>query len=365
MAGNSFGALFKITTFGESHGAALGVVIDGCPAGVPILRDNIQAALNRRRPGIQDGVLNVAVTARSEPDTVEILSGVFEDKSTGTPIALVIRNTSQNSKDYGNLQYVFRPGHGDFTYQQKYGVRDFRGGGRASGRETAARVAAGAVAQSVLKHFLGNDISVVAYTKRAAGISCNSVDFSVIEKNSLRAADLEAAALMEHEVQRLRQDGDSAGGVVECCVSGVPAGLGEPVFDKLDAVLAQALLSIGAVKGIEFGLGFDFADKTGSTANDEMYVRENQVDFKTNNAGGILAGISTGNDIVFRIAVKPVPSIYKKQKTVAYNENGFEDTDLEIEGRHDVCLCPRIVPVVEAMTWLVLTDMYLRQKSVK
>ncbi|MDY2756719.1 MAG: chorismate synthase, partial [Candidatus Treponema excrementipullorum] len=231
MAGNSFGALFKITTFGESHGAALGVVIDGCPAGVPILRDNIQAALNRRRPGIQDGVLNVAVTARSEPDTVEILSGVFEDKSTGTPIALVIRNTSQNSKDYGNLQYVFRPGHGDFTYQQKYGVRDYRGGGRASGRETAARVAAGAVAQSVLKHFLGNDISVVAYTKRAAGISGNSVDFSVIEKNSLRAADLEAAALMEHEVQRLRQDGDSAGGVVECCVSGVPAGLGEPVFD--------------------------------------------------------------------------------------------------------------------------------------
>ena len=205
MAGNSFGALFKITTFGESHGAALGVVIDGCPAGVPILRDNIQAALNRRRPGIQDGVLNVAVTARSEPDTVEILSGVFEDKSTGTPIALVIRNTSQNSKDYGNLQYVFRPGHGDFTYQQKYGVRDYRGGGRASGRETAARVAAGAVAQSVLKHFLGNDISVVAYTKRAAGISGNSVDFSVIEKNSLRAADLEAAALMEHEVQRLRQ----------------------------------------------------------------------------------------------------------------------------------------------------------------
>ena len=179
MAGNSFGALFKITTFGESHGAALGVVIDGCPAGVPILRDNIQAALNRRRPGIQDGVLNVAVTARSEPDTVEILSGVFEDKSTGTPIALVIRNTSQNSKDYGNLQYVFRPGHGDFTYQQKYGVRDYRGGGRASGRETAARVAAGAVAQSVLKHFLGNDISVVAYTKYQYWKPAASVQFCI------------------------------------------------------------------------------------------------------------------------------------------------------------------------------------------
>ena len=361
MSGNSYGTIFKITTFGESHGEALGVIIDGCPAGISIDVNEIQKALDRRRPGAAvNGIKTAAVTSRNEPDKAEILSGVFEGKSTGTPISIVIRNTSQHSQDYGNLAFTFRPGHADFTYDSKYGFRDYRGGGRASGRETAARVAAGAVAKMILDQ---SGINIIAYTLKAAGISCNKINLSEIEQNSMRAPDNTAAKLMEEKVDELRKKCDSAGGIVECTVKGVPAGLGEPVFDKLDAELAKAMLSIGAVKGIEFGAGFGVCDMTGSENNDKMHVENSKPLFDSNNAGGILGGISNGNDIVFRIAVKPVPSIFISQKTVCKNGVSYENTDLEIKGRHDVCLCPRIVPVVEAMTNIVLADMLLRNRA--
>lgn len=362
MSGNTFGTIFKVSTFGESHGTGLGAVIDGCPAGLAINKDTIQEALNRRRPGASaDGKLNAAVTARKENDEVEILSGVFNGISEGTPIALLIRNTSQHSKDYSNLEHTFRPGHADFTYFEKYGTRDYRGGGRSSGRETAARVAAGAVAGMLLEKA---GVKTTAYTLRAAGVQCKKIDLSEIEKNSMRAPDNDAAKAMTAKVEELRKAGDSAGGIIECVIKGVPAGLGEPVFDKLDAEIAKAMLSIGAVKGIEFGAGFEAADLTGSTNNDAMRKgKDGKITFETNNSGGILGGISNGNDILFRIAVKPVPSIFKLQKTVS-NQNGeISDVDLEIEGRHDICICPRIVPVVEAMTNLVLADMYLRQRD--
>lgn len=363
MAGNTFGSIFRITTFGESHGTGLGVVIDGCPAGIPIKLEKIQEALDKRRPGAAvNGIKTAAVTQRNEPDKAEILSGVFEEKSEGTPIAIEIRNTSQHSKDYGNLVNTFRPGHADYVYDAKYGFRDYRGGGRASGRETAARVAAGAVAAMFLE---SQGISVKAYTLKAAGIKCSKKDFSQIEQNSMRAPDNEAAKLMEAKIEEFRSKGDSAGGIIECVVQGVPAGLGEPVFDKLDAEIAKAILSIGAVKGIEFGLGFDAADSTGSENNDKMSVKDGKPVFNTNNAGGILGGISNGNDIVFRLAVKPVPSIFLAQETICKEDNNFAETSLEIKGRHDVCLCPRIVPVVEAMTSIVLADMLLRNRSSK
>ena len=361
MAGNTFGSIFRITTFGESHGTGLGVVIDGCPAGIPIKLEKIQEALDKRRPGAAvNGIKTAAVTQRNEPDKAEILSGVFEEKSEGTPIAIEIRNTSQHSKDYGNLVNTFRPGHADYVYDAKYGFRDYRGGGRASGRETAARVAAGAVAAMFLE---SQGISVKAYTLKVAGIKCGKKDFSQIEQNSMRAPDNEAAKLMEAKIEEFRSKGDSAGGIIECVVQGVPAGLGEPVFDKLDAEIAKAILSIGAVKGIEFGLGFDAADSTGSENNDKMSVKDGKPVFNTNNAGGILGGISNGNDIVFRLAVKPVPSIFLAQETICKENDSFAETSLEIKGRHDVCLCPRIVPVVEAMTSIVLADMLLRNRS--
>ncbi len=363
MAGNTFGSIFRITTFGESHGTGLGVVIDGCPAGIPIKLEKIQEALDKRRPGAAvNGIKTAAVTQRNEPDKAEILSGVFEEKSEGTPIAIEIRNTSQHSKDYGNLVNTFRPGHADYVYDAKYGFRDYRGGGRASGRETAARVAAGAVAAMFLE---SKGISVKAYTLKAAGIKCDKKDFSQIEQNSMRAPDNEAAKLMEAKIEDFRSKGNSAGGIIECVVQGVPAGLGEPVFDKLDAEIAKAILSIGAVKGIEFGLGFDAADSTGSENNDKMSVKDGKPVFNTNNAGGILGGISNGNDILFRLAVKPVPSIFLAQETICKKDNNFAETSLEIKGRHDVCLCPRIVPVVEAMTSIVLADMLLRNRSSK
>ena len=353
MAGNTFGALFRVTTFGESHGAGLGCIIDGCPAGIEIDTAFIQEELDKRKPGSQG---NAAVTARKEADAAEILSGVFEGKSTGTPIAMLIRNTNQHSGDYGSIKNTFRPGHADFTYFAKYGIRDYRGGGRSSGRETCARVAAGAVAKLLLRQ---QGISVCAYTLRAAGISCTEIHPEEKEHNLMRAADSKAALLMQERIEALRKEGDSAGGIVECTVHGVPAGLGEPVFDKLDAVLAQAMLSIGAIKVIEFGSGFAAADARGSTNNDPMAAGPA---FRTNNAGGILGGISRGDDIVFRVAVKPVPSIYLRQETIT-TEN--EECSIEIEGRHDVCLCPRIVPVVEAMTALTLADLYLRNRSAR
>ncbi|MCR4952777.1 MAG: chorismate synthase [Treponema sp.] len=359
MAGNTFGTNFKVTTFGESHGIGLGCIIDGCPAGLEINEEIIQRALDRRKPGASiNGKLNAAVTARKEPDEVEILSGLFEGKTTGTAIALEIRNTSQHSADYGNLATTFRPGHADFTYDAKYGNRDYRGGGRSSGRETAARVAAGAVAAEFLRT---KGIKITAYTIRAAGIDAQKRNFDEIEQNALRAPDNEAAEKMQARIEEIRKNGDSTGGIIECVVKGCPVGLGEPVFDKLDAELAKAMLSIGAVKGFEIGDGFAAADSFGSTNNDCMHVENGNPAFDTNHAGGILGGISNGNDIIFRIAVKPVPSIFKPQETITKNADGtFQNTTLEIKGRHDICLCPRIVPVVEAMTALVLADFYLR-----
>ncbi len=353
MAGNSFGQVFKVTTFGESHGEALGCIIDGCPAGIDFDQDFLQKMMDMRKPGAAN---NVAVTARSEADRAQVLSGVFEGKTTGTPIAIIVQNTSQISKDYSSIKDTFRPGHADYTYMQKYGIRDYRGGGRSSGRETCARVASGAVAMMLLSKY---GIKVTAYTKRAAGISCSKISLDEIEQNPMRAPDNEAAGLMSQKINELRGKGDSAGGIVECVVSGVPAGLGEPVFDKADALLAQAMLSIGAIKGIEFGAGFASGDLTGSVNNDPM--RKGGV-FTSNNAGGILGGITRGDDIVFRVAVKPVPSIFIKQQTV---DASLNECDILIEGRHDVCLCPRIVPVVQAMTAITLADLLLRNLSSK
>ena len=364
MAQNTIGTIFKVTTFGESHGAGLGCIVDGVPAGIKIDEARIQTALDRRKPGQSfGGKNNASVTARKEDDKAEILSGIFEGKSEGTPIGIVIRNTSQHSKDYGNLANTFRPGHADFAFYSKYGFRDYRGGGRSSGRETAARVAAGAIALQVLENLC--DIKITAYTERAAGVSISKVDFSQIEQNALRAPDNEAAEKMNNKIEEIRSNKDSAGGVVACRISGIPAGLGEPVFGKLDAELAKAILSVGAVKGIEFGAGFAAADSTGSQNNDNMRVgSDGKVLFESNNAGGITGGISNGNDIFFRVAVKPVPSIFREQKTISVDEAGkYSDSDLVIEGRHDVCLCPRIVPVIEAMTAIVLADLILQQRA--
>jgi len=366
MAQNTIGTIFKVTTFGESHGTALGCVVDGVPAGIQIDEERIQAALDRRKPGQSfGGKNNASVTARKEDDKAQILSGIFEGKSEGTPIGIVIQNTSQHSKDYGNLATTFRPGHADFSFYSKYGFRDYRGGGRSSGRETASRVAAGAIALQVLENLC--DIKITAYTERAAGISINKVDFSQIEQNALRAPDNESAAKMNEKIEEIRSNKDSAGGIIACRVSGLPAGIGEPVFGKLDAELAKAILSIGAVKGIEFGAGFAASDSTGSQNNDKMRIDSNgRPIFETNNAGGILGGISNGNDIFFRVAVKPVPSIFQSQKTISVDEaKKYTDSDLIIEGRHDVCLCPRIVPVIEAMTAIVLADLILQNRSSK
>lgn len=368
MAQNTIGTIFKLTTFGESHGAGLGCIVDGVPAGINIDTDKIQEALDRRKPGQSfGGKNNASVTSRKEDDKAEILSGIFEGKSEGTPIGIVIRNTSQHSKDYGNLVNTFRPGHADFSFYSKYGFRDYRGGGRSSGRETAARVAAGEIARQILQNYLP-EIKITAYTERAAGISIENVDFSQIEKNSLRAADCSAAEKMNAKIEEIRKNGDSVGGIVACRISGIPAGLGEPVFGKLDAELSKAILSVGAVKGIEFGAGFAVSDFTGSQNNDNMRATQDgkSVSFETNNAGGIIGGISNGNDIFFRAAIKPVPSIFRSQETVCVDENGlFHDTDLVIEGRHDVCLCPRIVPVIEAMSAITLADLFLQNLAAR
>ena len=348
MSGSSFGKLFKITTFGESHGKGIGVIIDGVTPGIEISEADIQYQLDRRKPG-QSSI----TTGRKESDKIHILSGIFEGKTTGTPVGLILYNEDQISSDYNSIKNLFRPGHADFTYLQKYGVRDHRGSGRASGRETSARVAAGAVAMKILE---SKGVSITAYTVKAAGISCIERDMETIEKNNMRACDSRAAMEMEKRVIDLADKGDSTGGIVECIATGVAPGLGEPVFDKIDAELAKAMVSLGAVKAIEFGSGFKCADMTGSEHNDEM----DKNGFKSNNAGGILGGITTGQDIIFRIAVKPTSSISIEQTTV--DIDGKEQS-IKTEGRHDPCICPRIVPVVEAMTALVLIDMYKREAA--
>ena len=319
MSGNTFGTIFKVTTFGESHGAAMGCVIDGCPAGLEISLSDIEKELARRKPGSKHG-------SRDEDDTPEILSGVFDGITLGTPIAVIVRNKNQNSVDYDALKNIYRPGHADFTWQAKYGIRDHRGGGRSSGRETLCRVAAGAVAKKFLS---------------AYGITIKTDVSSVLDAETIRG------------------EGDSSGGIISCTVTGVPAGLGEPVFDKLDARLAGAILSIGACKGIEFGAGFAAASMKGSENNDSP---SGDGKFASNNAGGILGGISTGQDIIFKAAFKPTPSISKNQK--AYDKD-FNIKETAIKGRHDFCIVPRAAPVVEAMTALVLTDFLLLSRCAR
>ena len=350
MSGNTFGELFRVTTFGESHGPGLGVIIDGVPAGVKIDEALIQRDLDRRRPG-----QSKVSTMRKEPDRVEILSGVFEGVSTGTSLAMMIRNTDQRSQDYGRLAELFRPGHADLGFFKKYGVRDYRGGGRSSGRETSMRVAAGAVAKMVLATM---GVSVRACSMMIGGVYAETVDWSVVEENIVRSPDLAAAEKMVAAIRAAQADRDSVGGIICCEAHGVPAGWGEPVFDKLDALLAHAILSIGGIKGIEIGAGFEAPKKRGSENNDSILPSG----FASNHAGGILGGISNGDVITFRAAMKPTSSIAKKQHTIDKEGNA---TEIEVLGRHDPCLVPRAVPVVEAMTALVLADLALRNRAAR
>jgi chorismate synthase len=349
VAGNTFGRLFRLTTWGESHGPALGAVIDGCPPRLSLSVADLQAELARRRPGVQ-----AHASSRQEPDQVEILSGVMDGLTTGTPISLIIYNRDVKSRDYDELRRLFRPGHGDFTYQAKYGIRDHRGGGRASARETAARVAAGAVAQKVLDQA---GIQVLAYTLELGGVQAQHLDESSIWDNPFACPDPAAAAAMETRVQAVRAQGDSLGGVVQVRVRGCPPGLGEPVFDKLDAALAAAVMSVGAVKGVEIGAGFAAARLLGSENNDPLIPGG----FASNRAGGILAGISNGDDILLNVAVKPIPSIAKEQQTI---DLGGQPRTLTVKGRHDISAIPRIVPVILAMVRLTLADFLLRQRAI-
>lgn len=350
MAGNTFGKAFRVTTWGESHGPALGAVIDGCPPGIELDLSDIQKDLEKRRPGKGGGE-----SPRKEPDQVDILSGTFEGLTTGTPISLIIYNKDAQSKAYDHLQNIFRPGHGDLTYLKKYGLRDHRGGGRASARETVARVAAGAVARKILAE---NDISVIAYTVAMGEVSTSKRGMEDISNNRLCCPDLDAAGRMEELIESVRKRGDSLGGIVEIKATGCPAGLGEPVFDKLDGALAQALMSIGAVKGVEIGAGFEAAGLLGSKNNDALTPQG----YRTNNAGGILAGIANGDDIIARVAVKPIPSISLEQDTLNLDN---EPVKIKVGGRHDISAIPRIVPVCEAMVCLTLADHLLRQKAIE
>jgi chorismate synthase len=350
MAGNGIGAEFRVTTWGESHGAAVGATVDGCPPNIPLAETEIQKDLDRRRPG-----QSPSASARNEKDCVEILSGIFEGKTTGTPISLVIRNVDADRAAYEDLRDVFRPGHGDYTYFRKYGIRDHRGGGRASGRETAARVAAGAVARKVIAR---KGIRVVAFTRELAGIPAKAIDLDEIEKNPLFCPDPEAAEKMLEELKRVKEMGDSVGGIVEIRVQGCPAGLGDPVFDKMDADLAKALMSIGSVKGVEIGAGFEAARLKGSENNDPIGPKG----FLSNHAGGILAGITTGEEIVIRVSSKPIASIRREQNTIDTSGNPRK---ISVGGRHDVSAIPRILPVCEAMTCIILADHLLRKRAIE
>ncbi|HBN27075.1 MAG TPA: chorismate synthase [Desulfobacteraceae bacterium] len=349
MPGSNFGKAFKITTWGESHGKGVGVVIDGCPPGIPMDEDIVQLMLDRRKPGGSS-----ASTSRKEPDKAIIMSGIFEGKTTGTPIMIMVNNKDAKSRSYEPYAKLFRPGHGDITYQQKYGIRDWRGGGRASARETVARVAAGAVAKAFLDK---KNIKIHAYTTELGGVKAKQRDLNLINTNMFFCPDKEAALLMAKRIEEVRKNGDSLGGVVEILVKGVPPGLGEPVFDKLDAELAKAIMGIGAVKGVEIGAGFEAAKKLGSENNDPILPSG----FATNNAGGILAGISNGDRIIIRAAVKPIPSIIMEQKTINMQK---KPETISIKGRHDISAIPRINVVCEAMVYIVLADHILRQKSV-
>ncbi|MFC5195198.1 chorismate synthase [Bizionia hallyeonensis] len=350
MAGNSFGNLFKLTTFGESHGLAIGGIIDGCPPGLEVDFDAIQQELNRRKPGQSE-----IVTQRKEPDTVEFLSGIFEGKTTGTPIGFTIQNANQKSKDYSHIKDVYRPSHADYTYDKKYGIRDYRGGGRSSARETASRVVAGALAKQVLK-----SVKIHAYTSSVGDIFLEKpyqdLDFSKIESNAIRCPDAVTADRMIDKIKAIRKEGNTIGGTITCVLQNVPIGLGEPVFDKLHAELGKAMLSINAVKGFEYGSGFCGAKMTGTEHND-LFNADGST--KTNLSGGIQGGISNGMDIYFRVAFKPVATVIQKQE--ALNSSG-ELVDMQGKGRHDPCVVPRAVPIVEAMAALVLADYFLLNK---
>jgi chorismate synthase len=350
MAGNSFGEIFKITTFGESHGAGVGVTIDGCPPGIRLASEDFVVDMARRRPG-----RHRLDTPRKEMDQVQILSGVFEDLTTGAPISLFIRNKDANSKPYETLRQLFRPGHGDFTYFKKYGHFDFRGGGRYSARETAARVAAGVVAGKILDPLA---VKVTAYTIALGGIRVNNIKPDFIEKNPLYCPDPVAAERMEQAMSEARKEGDSLGGIAEVRVTGCPAGFGEPVFDKLDADLAKAVMSVGSVKGVEIGEGFGAASLKGSENNDPITPQG----FDSNRAGGILGGISNGDEIIMRVAMKPIPSITLKQDTI---DREGRSAELKFSGRFDVAAIPRVLPVLEAMVKIVLADHYLRSKTIR
>ena len=351
MAGNSFGKLFTLTTFGESHGPAIGGIIDGCPAGITLDTEAIQAEMNRRKPGQSE-----IVTQRKEPDTVAFMSGVFEGQTTGTPIGFTIQNTNQKSNDYSHIKDVYRPSHADYTYEKKYGVRDYRGGGRSSARETACRVVAGAIAKQVLK-----GVRIHAYTSSVGDLFLEKpyqdLDFSKIESNAVRCPDESIANQMIEKIKEVRKEGDTIGGTVTCIIQNVPIGLGEPVFDKLHAELGKAMLSINAVKGFEYGSGFCGAKMKGSEHNDQFNADGTT---KTNLSGGIQGGISNGMDIYFRVAFKPVATIIQKQNTL---DNQGNIVEMQGKGRHDPCVVPRAVPIVEAMAALVLADYLLLRKQ--
>lgn len=358
MGGNTFGKIFTLTSFGESHGPAIGGIIDGCPAGIKIDLDFIQNELDRRKPG-----QSKITTSRKESDKVEFLSGIFEGESTGTPIGFIIKNSDQRSKDYGDLKDVFRPSHADFTYQQKYGIRDHRGGGRASARETACRVVAGSIAKLILK---SSEIEILAFVSQIGSvkptIKIENVTIQTIESSVVRCPDTIATKAMIKELESVQKQGDSLGGIIMCYVENCPIGLGEPVFDKLQADLAKAMLSINAAKGFEYGSGFQSAEKRGSELNDEFESSDGKITTKTNYSGGIQGGISNGSNIYFNVAFKPIATISKKQNTVSKEGKSVE---IKAQGRHDPCVVPRAVPIVEAMCALVLVDHLLRYQAYK
>ena len=353
MSGNKFGSLFQLTTFGESHGEAIGGIIEGCPSGIALDMKAIQLDLNRRKPG-----QSAIVTQRKEPDEVKFLSGIFEGKTTGVPIGFAIFNTNQKSRDYDHIKDQYRPSHADKVYDEKYGFRDYRGGGRSSARETASRVVAGAIA----KQFLRN-IKFTAYVSSVGKINLDKpyqeLDFSYIEKNPVRCADPEKAAVMESYIKQIRKEGDTVGGIITCVIQNIPLGLGEPVFNKLHAELGKAMLSINAVKGFEYGSGFEGSKTKGSLHND-LYNADGTT--QTNRSGGIQGGISNGMDIYFNVAFKPVATIMQSQKTI--NKKG-EAVYMQGKGRHDPCVVPRAVPIVEAMSALVLADFTLLNRTIK
>ena len=353
MAGNSFGKIFKLTTFGESHGTAIGGIIDGCPSGLSLDFEAIKNEMRRRKPG-QSSI----VTQRKEEDEVKFLSGIFEGKTTGTPIGFIIENTDQKSTDYGHIKDIYRPSHADFTYDKKYGIRDYRGGGRSSARETACRVVAGAIAKQLLKK-----IKITAYVSSVGTMELkkhySEIDFSEIEKNPVRCPDPKIAKEMEEYIKSIRKEGDTIGGTITCIIQNVPIGLGEPVFDKLHADLGKAMLSINAVKGFEYGSGFAGTAMKGSEHNDSFNTDEST---KTNFSGGIQGGISNGEDIYFNVAFKPVATIMQKQATIDSKGN---EAVAEGKGRHDPCVVPRAVPIVESMAALVLADFWLLNKVSK